>query len=268
MYRVLVSVMFSKGVPQRRACEALAVHRSSIRYEAKPESALNELITLELKRLSVRHRRFGCPRMTAMVDRLGMGVNHKRVERLYHKHGLTLPRRRPKRKRLGREERVIEATETAHVWAMDFMHDRTVYNEKLKFLTVLNERNREALEIRVERRLTSADVIETLDELFAVYGKPAYIRADNGPEFTAKTLRVWLREQGVRLIHIDVGSPWQNGYNESFNGKLRDECLNEEIFCSRTEAQVIVDWWRRMYNTERPHSSLGYKTPAEVAAMN
>lgn len=252
---------------EHRACKALAVHRSSMRYEKRPEDQVNELVKTELHRITKRHR-WGTPRLVEVI-RKELHVNHKRIERIYQEEGLALPRKRPRRRRLGtKETRAIEASELERVWSMDFMFDRTVYDLKLKILTIIDEFSRESLEIRVEKRLRSADVIETLDELFMEYGRPAYIRTDNGPEFIAKKLRDWLEEQGVKLIHIEPGSPWQNGYIESFNGKFREECLNEELFYSRGEAQVVADWWRKVYNTERPHSSLGYMTPSEYASRN
>lgn len=239
-----------------------------MRYAKKPDDPINELVKTELHRITKRHRRWGTPRLVKTI-RKGLWVNHKRIERIYREEGLALPRRRPRKKRLGtKETRAIEATGLERVWSMDFMFDRTVYDLKLKILTIIDEFSRESLEIRVEKRLTSVDVIETLDELFMEYDKPAFIRTDNGPEFIAKKLRAWLEEQGVRLVHIDPGSPWQNGYIESFNGKFREECLNEELFYSRGEAQVVADWYREVYNTERPHSSLGYMTPSEYASRN
>ncbi len=145
------------------------------------------------------------------------------------------------------------------------MFDKTHGGRKLKILTVMDEYTRECLEIRVEGRLRSRDVIETLDELMSERGAPRYTRSDNGPEFTAKELKDWLKDKGVRPMFIEPGSPWENGFIESFNGKLRDECLEEEIFWTRDEAQVMVDWYRKVYNHHRPHSSLQYQTPAEVA---
>jgi len=177
-----------------------------------------------------------------------------------------LPRRRKrKRRRTPITQRAYSATSPNEVWSYDFIHDRTEYGQKLKFLTVLDEYTRECLEIRVEKRMSSRDVMETLDELIQERAAPCYLRSDNGSEFLAKQLQEWLGEQGVTPIYIEPGSPWENGFIESFNGKLRDECLEEEMFWSRGEAQVVVDWWRNMYNQERPHSSLGNITPAEFA---
>jgi transposase InsO family protein len=238
-----------------------------MRYHRRPEDPANVLIRGELKKLSKRHRRYGTPRMTELVRRKGYRVNHKRIERLWKLEGLSLPKqRRRKRKGMIRWDRRVEAGKPNDVWSYDFIHDRTEYGQKLKMLTVLDEHTRECLEIRVEKRMDSRHVMETLDELMTERGRPRYTRSDNGGEFAAKRLTRWLEEKGVEPVFIEPGSPWENGFVESFQGKLRDECLNEEIFWSRAEAQVVVDWYRTVYNRERPHRSLGYRTPAEAAA--
>ena len=255
------------AVSQRRACRALQVSRMSLRYEPKPEDPVNEVIREEMGRLAIKHRRYGSPRMTWLLKRLGHGINHKRVERLYREAGLTLPRKR-RRKRRGPTgfSRPCEATQPNEVWSFDFVHHKTELGQKLKMLTVVDEYTRECLEIRVEKKMTSQEVLETLDELMTERGIPKHTRTDNGPEFISATLYKWLRDKGVEPMYIEPGSPWENGYVERFNGSLRDECLNEELFCSRAESQVIVDWWRRIYNRERPHQSLKGKTPAQVSA--
>jgi len=255
-----------KEIPERRACEALSVSRTSVRYQAKPEDPVNDVLRKEMAWIAARFRRYGSPRMTKHLHRQGYEANHKRIERLYREIGLTLPRRRPKKRRGGPCERPSEATRRNEVWSFDFLHDRTQYGQKLKILVVVDEYTRECLEIRVEKRMDSRHVIETLDELIEERGAPKHVRCDNGPEFIASRLQDWLITKQVKPMYIEPGSPWENGYVESFNGKLRDECLNEEIFWSRGEAQVIVDWWRYMYNHVRMHSSLDYKTPAEMAA--
>ena len=227
---------------------------------------MNAVIREELHRLAARHRRYGTPRMTALVRREGHWVNHKRVERLWKLEGLPLPRKRPRKHRpRSVDMEGFTAQQANDVWCFDFVHDRTEYGTKLKLLTVLDEYTRECLEIRVEKKMDSRHVLETLDELMTERGIPRHTRSDNGPEFVAKQLTTWLHDKGVQPVYIAPGSPWQNGFIESFNGKLRDECLNEEVFWSRAEAQVVVDWWRRVYNTERPHRSLQFQTPIEVA---
>lgn len=261
----MVEALKNQELSERRACAALGVNRSSFRYEAKAEDPVNQAIREEMIRLAQRHRRSGMPRMLLFLERKGYDVNHKRVERLYGVAGLKLPRKRPRKRRYPTGwERPHEAQGPNEVWAMDFVHDLTFHGAKVKFLTILDEGCRECLEIRAGKSLRSRDVLETLDELMTEYGAPQYMRVDNGPEFVAKELQKWLAEKGVKVVYIEPGSPWQNGYIESFNGKFRDECLNEEVFLSRTEAQVVADWWRRVYNWERPHSSLGGKTPAEA----
>ena len=253
---------------QRRACRHVGVCRGTLRYPKRPEDPVNLLIRGELKRLSERHRRYGTPRMTELIRRQGYCVNHKRIERLWKLEGLPLPRKRPRKRRGGCvSSSHARATRSNEVWSYDFIHDRTEYGQKLKMLTVLDEHTRECLEIRVEKRMDSRHVMETLDELMTERGIPMYTRSDNGAEFVSKRLMAWLEEKGVTSVLIEPGSPWENGFVESFHGKLRDECLNEEIFWSRAEAQVVLDWYRDVYNRERPHSSLGYRTPAEAAVV-
>ena len=252
---------------QRRACSHLGVCRGTVRHRRRPEDPLNVLIRREFERLSGTHRRYGTPRMTELIRRQGHLVNHKRIERLWKLGGLPIPKKRHRKlKRTMVSGRVIRATKPNEVWSYDFLHDRTEYGQKLKMLTVLDEHTRECLEIRVEKRMDSRHVVETSDELMTERGVPRYTRSDNGAEFVSKRLTTWLEEKGVKPVFIEPGSPWENGFVESFQGKLRDECLNEEIFWSRAEAQVVVDWYRDAYNRERPHRSLGYRTPLEVAA--
>ena len=265
MERGLVRLLGEHGLSERRACASLDVCRMSIRYEQRGEEGMNEQLRGELHELAERNLRFGQPRMAALLNRR-YGVNHKRIERLWQEEHLQLPRRRRKKKRIEQEwVRPQEASSPNEVWCYDFVHDRTAYGQKLKMLTVVDEYTRECLEIRVEKRMQYVEVMETLDELFSERGVPKYTRSDNGSEFISRELNKWLLARGATPIHSEPGSPWQNGYIESFNGKLRDECLNQEVFYSRGEAQVIVDRYRNSYNTERPHSSLGYLTPAEKA---
>lgn len=264
----ILAQLQAHGVSQRRACVALRFNRSSARYVAS-QSPVNEAIRLEMLSLARRHRRWGSPRLHAEIRSRGHQVNHKRVERIYREAGLTLPRRRPKRKRpQSTQPRDIEASRPNEVWSYDFVHDRTQYGEKLKLLVLVDEFTRECLEVRVEKRLRGRDVLETLDDVMTERGTPKYIRSDNGSEFRNKALRKWLAGKGVQPVYVEPGSPWQNGYVESLNGKLRDECLNEELFFSRAEAQTVVDWWRSVYNEQRPHKSLGYHTPRAFAAMH
>ena len=254
------------GLSERRACRSMGVRRTSIRYQKQSEDELNRQLRTQLKTYAMKHRRYGTPRMTALA-REQYPVNHKRIERLWREERLTVPKLRRKRhKALSLSMRPNPATRPNEVWCVDFIHDRTEYGEKLKMLTVLDEYTRECLEIRVEKRMRSYDVIETLDELVMERGKPRHVRSDNGAEFIAEALKDWLEGKGIEPTYIEPGSPWENGYVESFHGKFRDECLNQELFWSRGEAQVIADWYRESYNTERPHSALGYMTPVKKLA--
>ena len=222
----------------------------------------------DIVRLASRFGRYGYRRVTDMLRIEGWGVKHKRVERIWRQEGLKVPERQPKRGRLWLNDGScirLRSLYRHHVWAYDFVADRTHDGRRLKMLTVLDEYSRECLAIVVARRLQSDDVLETLSELFAEHGPPANIRSDNSPEFTTTAVREWLRQLGVKTLFIEPGSPWENGYNESFNGTLGDEVLKREIFDSLEEAQVLIEQWRREYNTIRPHSSLAYQPPAPEA---
>jgi len=197
-------------------------------------------------------------------------VNHKRVERIWRREGLKVPKKQPKRGRLWLNDGSCvrrRPEHRNHVWAYDFVQDRTHDGKTFRILTVIDEYTRECLALKVARKLKSVDVLETLADLFILKGIPDYIRSDNGPEFTAVMLREWLPKTGVKTLFIEPGSPWENGYNESFNGKFRDELLNGEIFYTLKEAKVLIEQWRKTYNTIRPHSSLGYRPPAPEAVL-
>jgi transposase InsO family protein len=215
--------------------------------------------------LATEYGRYGYRRVTALLRDEGWQVNHKRVERLWRREGLKVPERQPKRRRLGLTDGSCVRVRPAykdHVWSYDFVAARTSDGRPLRMLTLLDEFSRECLAIDVGRQMTSDDVLERLSRLFAQRAAPAYLRSDNGSEFTARTVRDWLERAGVKTLYIEPGSPWENGYIESFNGKLRDELLNGEVFDTLLEAKVLVERWRRHYNTHRPHSSLGYRPPA------
>ena len=200
----------------------------------------------------------------------GWQVNHKRVERLWRSEGLKVPKKQPKRARLWLADGSCirrRPEHRHHVWSYDFVAERTVDGRPLKMLTIIDEFSRESLAIAVERTMKSIDVLQLLADLFLIYGPPEYIRSDNGPEFTAQLVRQWLNAVGVQTLFIEPGSPWQNGYIESFNGRFRDELLNGELFYTLKEAQVIVERWRPEYNTVRPHSSLGHRPPAPEAIL-
>ena len=218
--------------------------------------------------LATRFGRYGYRRVTALLRQEGWRVNHKRVERLWRQEGLKVPQGQPKRRRLWLGDGSIvrrRAEHRDHVWSYDFVFDRTADGRPLRLLPIVDEYTRECLSIDVGRRLNSEHVLARLAELFVRRGVPEYIRSDNGPEFTAKAVRRWLPRVGVQTLFIEPGSPWENGYVESFNGKLRDEHLNVELFDTLLEAQVLTERWRCKYNQLRPHSSLGYRLPATGA---
>jgi putative transposase len=203
-----------------------------------------------------------------MLRHGGWNVNHKRVERIWRREGLKVPRRQPKRGRLWLNDGSCVRLRPArkdHVWAYDFVTGRTHDGRAFKMLTIVDEFTRECLAIDVARSLTSDDLLERLCWLMTTRGVPTHVRSDNGPEFTARAVRQWLTHVGVQTLFIEPGSPWENGYVESFNGKLRDEVLNREIFYSLKEAKVLIESWRHEYNTIRPHSGLGYRPPAPQA---
>ena len=252
------------GVSERRACKVLGQARATQRHCPRIADD-EEALTRAIVRLSERFGRYGYRRITAMLHREGWQVNHKRVERIWRREGLKVPARQPKRGRLWFNDGScvrLRPSHRNHVWSYDFVEDRTHDGRKIRMLTVIDEYSRECLAIDVERRLRSDDVLAKLTELFVLHGPPEHIRSDNGPEFTAKAVRKWLERVGVKTLFITPGSPWENGYNESFNGTLGDEVLKREIFYTLEEAQFIIEQWRREYNQIRPHSSLGYRSPA------
>ncbi len=218
--------------------------------------------------LATQYGRYGYRRVTAMLREEGFEVNHKRIERLWRQEGLKVPPKQPKRAQLWLNDGscIRQRPEyPRHVWSYDFVADRTADGRPIRILTIIDEYTRECLALVVRRSLRSEDVLETLTDLFVSRGTPVYLRSDNGPEFTAKAVRSWLARLSVQTLFIEPGSPWENGYVESFNGKLRDELLNGELFYTLTEAQVLIERWRRHYNQRRPHSSLGYRPPAPEA---
>ena len=264
--RLLARELQAQGLSERAACRVLGLGRSSCRYQAH-EDAPRADVRARVVALARAYRRYGYRRVTALLRRDGMVVNHKRVWAIWREERLSLPRRR-QRRRSGTPpaQRPATAERRNQVWTYDFLFDRTERGQVLKLLTVVDEYTRECHAIRVERRLDSVAVIDTLAALVAQHGAPAYVRSDNGGEFIAARVTDWLTRQGSTTVHIAPGHPWENGFIESFNGKLRDECLNEEVFWHERHAKVVIEAWRRQYNEERPHSALGYRTPAEAAA--
>jgi transposase InsO family protein len=224
-----------------------------------------EPLTQRIIELAAIYGRYGTPRITALLHMEGWWVNHKRVERIWRDQGLKVPRKQPRRGRLWFNDGSclrLRPMRQDHVWAYDFVHGYTHDGRSFRMLTLVDEFTRECLAIDVGRKLNHDDVLERLSWLMATRGVPQHIRSDNGGEFTAQAVRDWLRRVGVATQYIEPGSPWENGYVESFNGKLRDELLNGEIFYTLAEAKVLIERWRRHYNTVRPHSSLGYRPPA------
>jgi transposase InsO family protein len=224
-----------------------------------------EPLTARIIELATQYGRYGYRMITGLLRNEGWKVNHKRVERIWRREGLKVPKKQPKRKRLWLNDGScirLRPQYNNHVWSYDFMMTRTHDGRPVKILTLIDEYTRECLRIRADRNIKSDVVVDELSNLFITRGIPEHIRSDNGSEFTAKSIRTWLSDLGVRTLFIEPGSPWENGYIESFNGKLRDELLNGEIFTTLLEAKVLIENWRREYNEIRPHSALGYRPPA------
>ena len=255
-------------VSERRACKVISQPRMTQRYKpTRPDK--DKALTTEIRKLANRHKRYGYRMVTAKLRQEGWFVNHKHVQRIWQKEGLQVPYRRKSKRATGGSDNscsVKKAKFINHVWTYDFMSEQTEDGRRLKLLTILDEFTRESPAIEVGRSIKSKDVIATLEYLFMVRGTPKYIRSDNGSEFIADAIKKWLRQKHVGTLYIEPGSPWENGYIESFNGKLRDEVLDREVFYSVKEAKVIVESWRLEYNNHRPHSGLGYMTPAAFAA--
>jgi transposase InsO family protein len=250
-------------VSERRACRVIGQARATQRY-SKKDSEDEEMLCEQIVSLASKYGRYGYRRITAMLRNDGWSLNHKRVERIWRQEGLKVPAKQPKRSRLWLKDGSIVRLRPEfpkHVWSYDFMQDRTHNGVPFRILNVLDEYTRECLTAKVARKLTHKDVLEVLLELFLERGIPVHIRSDNGSEFIAQKVRRLLSRLDVKPLFIEPGSPWENGYIESFNGKMRDELLSREIFYSLKEAQVLIEMWRKHYNTIRPHSSLGYRPP-------
>jgi putative transposase len=248
----------------------VACWASATRNATGCRRADEERLLAEMRRIARERPRFGSQRTHRKLVADGWRINHKRVERLWRQEHMQVPRKQHRRRRLpGTSENGCirrRAEHMNHVWSYDFLVDRTEDGRQLKLLAVIDEYTRECLAIEVDRSFTAQDVIGILQYLFAVRGTPQYLRSDNGPEFVAQSVRRWLDKANVETLFIAKGSPWENGYVESFNGKLRDELLNRELFLSLEEARWVIDRWRLDYNHRRIHSSLDYQTPAAYAA--
>jgi putative transposase len=255
-------------VSERRACRTIGQPRMTQHYEPK-QYEKDKALRDEILKLAGKHTRYGYRMITRKLRQSGWQINRKRVHRIWRKEGLQVPYRHKFKKAKGDSSNscsVKKAEHINHVWTYDFVSDQTADGRPLKLLTVLDEFTRESLAIEVGRSIKSKDVISILDYLFMVRGIPGNIRSDNGPEFIANAVKRWLGQSSVETLYIEPGCPWQNGYIESFNGKLRNEVLDMEIFHSVKEAKVLVENWRLEYNNHRPHSSLDDKTPAGFAA--
>jgi len=264
----VAKAMSSFKISERRACRALGVPRSTQRYVGT-EGEREEELLLRIRALARENPRYGYRRIKALLVREGWSVNLKRVHRLWRREGLKVPQIQRKRRRLGQSENGCTRRRSErpdHVWSYDFIHDQTAEGRGLKMLPIVDEYTRECLTIEVERHLRAKDVVSTLEYLFEVRGEPEFIRSDNGPEFIAEAVRGWLAVGGAKTLYIAPGSPWENAYSETFNSRLRDELLDRETFETLKDAKVIVEDHRLDYNHRRPHSSLGYRTPADFAA--
>ena len=254
---------------ERRACAVLGQHRSTQRKLPRGR-ADEDVLTRTIIGLASRFGRYGYRRIHWLLEQDGWSVSLKRVKRIWRREGLKVPQKQPKRGRLWLNDGScirLRPTHRNHVWSYDFVMDRTHDGKAFRMLNIIDEFTRESLAIHIKRKLNSQDVLHVLGKLFLRHGPPEHVRSDNGPEFVADAVREWLGRLDVKTLYIEPGSPWENGYCESFNGKLRDECLNREIFYSLREAQILIEQWRVFYNTERPHSSLGYRPPAPKAIL-
>lgn len=256
--REAMELLTRRGVSKRAACRYLGMSRRIAHYKLR-QPAKDRLLGEQLMAASQQYPRFGYRRTAAWLDE-----SLCRVRRLWSQLGLNLTKRRPRRRRSGTDIRLPGATQPNSVRSYDFVHDRLASQRTIRLLCVVDEHTRECLAIEVATSMTSQDVILTLSRLMRLYGKPQYIRSDNGAEFTAARVMRWLRDQQVGPAYIPPGKPWHNGFVESFNGKLRGECLNREWFRDLREARVVIEAWRQFYNHQRPHSSLGYRTPAQA----
>jgi putative transposase len=251
-----------RGISVRRACALIGVARSTMGYEPKMPGKDRPVMTV-MGELSSQYPRYGYRRIHIFLARRGHEMSPDRAYRLWQLAGLQVPRKRPRRRVASSRPRPVPALQANHVWAYDFVFDACANGQQLKCLTVIDEHTRESLAIDVAGSIRSGRLIEVLTKLVSEHGAPKYLRSDNGPEFVSKAVLKWLLQSNIDTALIDPGKPWQNGADESFNGKFRDECLSLEWFRNRTEAKIVIKNWRRHYNEVRPHSSLSYQTPVE-----
>ena len=263
--RSQVAYAAGKGLSQRRACTLIGVGRSALRYRSTKAEA-DAPVLARMTALAAQYPRYGYRRIAIFLEREGHVMSFGRCHRLWRKAKLQVPRKRPRKRIATGRPRPNAPTSANQVWSYDFVFDWCANGQQLKCLTLTDEWTKEGLAIEVDGRMRSGRVIEVLSRLVSERGAPLYLRSDNGPEFVSRALLKWIVGQGIGTALIDPGKPWQNGATESFNGKLRDECLSLEWFRSRAEAKVVIERWRKHYNEVRPHSSLGYLTPAAFAA--
>jgi putative transposase len=252
----------NRGISARRACALIGVSRSTMGYQSRM-AAKDAPVVAAMRELSSQYPRYGYRRIHIFLARRGQRMSPDRAHRIWRQAELQVPRKRTRRRVAGSRPRPVPATAANHVWAYDFVFDACANGQQLKCLTVIDEHTRESLAIDVAGSIRSGRLIEVLTRLVSQHGAPKYLRSDNGPEFVSKAVLKWLLESGIDTALIDPGKPWQNGADESFNGKFRDECLSLEWFRNRTEAKIVIENWRRHYNEVRPHSSLSYQSPVE-----
>ena len=262
-----VALLCQGGVSQRRACGLIGIARSGLSYVLR-QPGKDAPFLEAMQRLSSRYPRYGYRRIRIFLRREGMVMSPGRAERLWRQAELQLPRKRPRRRAAASRPRPLPPMAPNHVWAYDFIFDACANGQQLKCLTLVDEFTHESLAIDVAGSIRSARVIEVLTRLISTHGAPAFLRSDNGPEFVSRAILHWLTENRIDTALIDPGKPWQNGTNESFNGKFREECLSVEWFRTRVEAKIIIESWRRHYNAVRPHMSLDYLTPLEFKSQH
>lgn len=262
-----VGYLVGRGISQRRACRLIGVARSALRYESRIE-AKDAPVIEAMKRLSGQYTRYGYRRIRIFLGREGHEMSCSRAERLWRKAKLQLPAKRRRKRVSSSRPRPLPPRAANHVWAYDFVFDACANGQQIKCLSIVDEFTRECLAVDVAGSIRSARVIDILGRLMSERGAPAFIRSDNGPEFVSTAILKWLADNKIETAHIEPGKPWQNGTNESFNGRLRDECLNVEWFRTRREARVLIEAWRQHYNAVRPHMSLNYLTPLEFSRQH
>lgn len=264
--REQVALLCQGGLSKRRACGLLGLARSGLSYALR-QPAKDAPVIDAMRRLSSQYPRYGYRRIRIFLKREGLVMSPSRAERLWRKANLQVPRKRPRRRAASRP-RPLPPLAANHVWAYDFVFDACANGQQLKCLTVVDEFTHECLAIDVAGSIRSRRVIDVLARLISLHGAPAFLRSDNGPEFVSAAILKWLTDNRIDTALIDPGKPWQNGTNESFNGKFRDECLNVEWFRTRAEAKVLIESWRHHYNAVRPHMSLNYLTPFEFKSQH